>query len=180
MNRVRALGLVLVAAFALSAAAASVTSAATLEGPFYKVTGSRLLAGETRLLLASVKPGTTFELISAGIEIKCKALSLPVANEMQLIGSTGANAGKSLEVLHFTECTVEKNGEHCDVENQLILTNLIASLLGYSNSDRTGLVLVLFVPDAGVKDFTTLRFAALPGGECKISALLASIHRSAG
>ncbi|HWJ20249.1 MAG TPA: hypothetical protein VNR65_16150 [Geobacterales bacterium] len=165
----KTIGLTLVTMVALSAAAVAVANA--VEGPFYKVGGSRLLENETRLLLASAKPGTPFVLTGTGLTVTCTSLSLPVANEMQLIGSTGANAGKSLEALHFTGCTVASNGAGCDVENGLILTNLVSNLLGYSTPTKTGPILVLFVPDQA-KDFVTIHFKALSGGECKVPSAL--------
>jgi hypothetical protein len=167
MTRIKLVGLALMAVFAFSAVAA--TAASAVEGPFYKVGGSRLLAGETRLLSASAKEN--FSLTGAGVTITCTGLNLPVVNEMQIIGSTGANAGKSLEALNFTGCTTTTNGTKCDVENESVQTNLVSNLLGYSTATKTGPIFVLFAPDVA-KDFATIRFKALTGGECKVPSLL--------
>lgn len=168
MNRMRTIGMALVAVLALSAAAAVVATA--VEGPFWKVEGSRLLAGETRLLLPSATANFIFS-SNIGILITCAGLRLPVANEMQIIGSSGANGGRSLERLEFTGCTVTGNGTGCDVESGLFVTNLLVTLLGYSTATRSGLVLVLFAPDSGT-EITTLRFTGLGVGECKASSAL--------
>jgi len=155
MTRIKLMGLALVAIFAFSAIAA--TAASAVEGPFLKVEGSRLGAGETRLLLASAKENFILT-AAAGPVITCKTTSLPIGSEMQIIGSAGKNGGTSLEAIAFGGCTQEKNGEACTVENEKIQTNLVVNLLGYASETRGGPILVLFAPDTG-KVFVTVKFS---------------------
>jgi hypothetical protein len=155
MNRIRIVGLALMAVFALSAVAASAASA--VEGPFWKVQGSRLLAGETRLLLASAKENFILN-ASGGQKIECSSLSLPVASEMKIIGSTGANGGTSLEHIEFSNCIVTGNGTPCNTVGAKVLTTLLFNLLGYGTAARGGPVLVLFEPESG-KAFTEITFS---------------------
>jgi hypothetical protein len=106
-----------------------------------------------------------------GFKIKCTALSLPVGNEMKIIGSSGKNGGRSLEALEFSGCTQEGNGgKLCKVTSGKITTTLVLNLLGYSNTARTGPILVLFAPDNGT-DFVTVGFTE-EGEECKAKTAL--------
>jgi hypothetical protein len=165
MNRIRVVGLALLAVFAFSAVSVAVSSAT--EGPWWQVGGKRLAAGAEALLLASAKEKFVLKSSSpTKTTIVCTALTLPVGNEMKLIGLATGNGGISLEVLEYKECTVENNGSGCEVENKSIKTNLVLNLLGYANEGRTGNVLVLFQPETG-KVFTTIKFT----GSCTISTL---------
>jgi hypothetical protein len=162
MRRIKMFGLMLLAVPALSAVAVSAASAT--EGPFWKVGGVRLAAGETRLLLATAKEKFTLESKGVGIVITCLGTSLPAGSEMQIIGAAPGNGGTSEEAILFTSCTQTGNGEApCAVENQEIKTTLVLNLLGYSNANRTGQVLVLFEPKVG-KTFVTVHFV---GAGCK-------------
>jgi hypothetical protein len=163
MQRIRLLGLALLAVFAFSAvvsASASAFSAAT--GPLFLVSGKHLRPGETRLLLATAKKKFTLESKNAAITIKCEGLTLPTASEMQIENVAG-QGGVSRETLEFTGCTVEGNGEPCEVEGEVIRTNLILNLLGWGNAQETGQILVLFEPEKGI-NFVTVKFT---GASCK-------------
>jgi hypothetical protein len=160
MNRIRLLGLALMAVFAFSAVASAVASAT--EGPFYKVNGATLASGATRLLLATAKEKFTLESKNANISIICTGLTLPEAGQMQIQGVAAGNGGTSKEVLEFTGCTVTGNGE-CEVENKKIKTAPVTNTLGYGNASRTGQVLVLFQPETGT-NFVTVKFT---GAGCK-------------
>jgi hypothetical protein len=144
MNRIKLLGLALMAVFAFSAVASGAAQAQL--GPFFKVEDKTLKAGETRLLLATAKANFTLESVALGETITCTALSLQAGQDQ----IEGGLVGKSKEVIHFTGCTVTGNGTQCAVENELIITVPVLNLLGYSNSNKTGLVLVLFEPAKGI------------------------------
>jgi hypothetical protein len=163
MQRIRLLGLALLAVFAFSAvvsASASAFSAAT--GPLFLVSGNHLRPGETRLLLATAKAKFKLEAKNAGIIITCEGLTLPTASEMQIENVAG-QGGVSRETLEFTTCTVQKNGEGCEVEGKTIRTNLVLNLLGWGNAQETGQILVLFEPESGI-NFVTVKFV---GELCK-------------
>jgi len=164
MQRIRIVGLALMAVFALSAVAASAASA--VEGPFWKVNGSRLLSGETRLLLATAKENFILEDTVLGQTITCTALTLPEAAQMEIIGSTGGNAGKSKEVIDFTGCTQVGNGVKCTVVNSLVNTVPVLNLLGYSTAAKGGPALVLFEPESG-KVFATVKYTSTVAEGCK-------------
>jgi len=159
MRRMRPLGLSLVAAFALSAVAATAAQALP-EGPFYKVEGNRLLATETKELKAKAASSFTLEAASIGVAVTCTSLKLkPGAT---IVGSTGENAGTSEEVIEFSGCTVTGNGEGCKVENEAVTTSTVEDALGYSSSSRSGPLLVSFHPKTG-KVFVELKFV---GAKC--------------
>jgi hypothetical protein len=160
MNRIRLLGLTLMAVFAFSAVAATVASASG--PPLFAVNGKHLLPGETRLLLATAKEKFKLEAKNAAVNINCAGLTLPTPSEMQIENVAG-QGGVSRETLEFTTCTVEKNGEGCEVEGKTIRTNLILNLLGWGNAQETGQILVLFEPESG-PNFVTVKFV---GELCK-------------
>jgi hypothetical protein len=160
MTRIKLIGLALMAVFAFSAVSASVASAAI--GPLFLVNGKHLLAGETRLLLATAKEKFRLEAKNASITINCEGLTLPTASEMQIENVVG-QGGVSREALEFTGCSVEGNGEPCEVEGGVIRTNLILNLLGWGNAQETGQILVLFEPESGI-NFVTVKFT---GAKCK-------------
>jgi hypothetical protein len=161
MRIVKRIGMVLVAVFALSAVAA--TAASATEGPFWRVNGKTLAAGESRLLLATASKEFTLEAKNAGVKIVCKGLRLPTSGQMEIIGQGAGNGGISKEVIEFTTCVVEGNGAGCTVPGGVIKTVPVFNLLGYSNAAKTGGVLVLFEPEIG-STFVHIPFS----GECTI------------
>jgi hypothetical protein len=167
MNRIRIIGLALMAVFAFSAVSTSIASAEL--GPFYKVEGKTLKAGETRLLLASAKESFKLEVATLGQTITCTSIALEGGQDQ----IEGGLVGKSKEVIVFTGCTQTGNGTGCSVEGGKVTTVPVLNLLGYSNSNRTGLVLVLFEPEKG-KVFTTVKYT----GTCTLSS--ASVSGAVG
>jgi hypothetical protein len=153
----------LVAVLALSALAATVAQAA--EGPFYKVAGARLGAGETKELKAKVKKeyvihyNTSFEII------RCTAQKLEAG--AKIIGSIGANPGTSEETISFEGCSQMGNGSPCEVENNKITTNLLTTKLVYATKERTGKILILFKPVEGTV-FATFKFT---GSGCNFTTM---------
>ncbi|HEX5853587.1 MAG TPA: hypothetical protein VFY36_10895 [Solirubrobacteraceae bacterium] len=147
MTRIRPIGLALVAMFAFSAFAASTASAA--QGPLWSVNKKHLKAGETRLLLVTAKENFELAVVATGVKIKCTGLTLPNAASMHIEGAAPGNGGKSKEVLQFTTCTVENNGEGCEVaEGKTITTSPVVNTLGFPRGERMGPILVVFTPEA--------------------------------
>jgi len=167
MNRIKIIGLALMAVFAFSAVGTA--SASANLGPFYKVEGKTLKAGETRLLLASARGNFQLNVATLGQTITCTGLSLTGPDQIE-----GGLVGKSKEVIDFTGCTQTGLGEGCSIENGLIATVPVVNLLGYSNSNRTGLVLVLFTPESGTV-FTTVKLLGKCMGELKSIAVKGSV-----
>jgi hypothetical protein len=143
----------LVAMFAMSAVGATAASAA--EGPFYKITGVRLLAGESREVKAKLESKEFIFIQQTFIWIRCTKQKLGAGAE--ILGSTGANAGSGKETLVFEGCSAEGNGSACRLENETITTTTLSSQLVYASKERTGKVLVLFKPVSG-SIFATLKF----------------------
>jgi hypothetical protein len=162
MNRIRLVGLGLMAVFAFSAMTAVAASA--IEGPFYKVEGKTLKAGESRLLLATAK--TNFVLAGGGNGLTCTGLTLPNAAHMQIFGAAAGNGGTSNEVIEFTGCKVSEGLTGCEVLNKKITTEPVLNLLGYASATRGGPALVLFEPEAGSR-FVTVHFENKGAETCK-------------
>jgi hypothetical protein len=97
---------------------------------------------------------------AAGTVITCTGTSL--AAGAKILGSTGANAGTSNEVILYSGCTVTGNGENCEVESGKINTNTVKNTLGWSTAGRGGPLLVLFEPTSGT-NFVTVKFT---GSSC--------------
>jgi|SRR5665213_290884 len=181
MQRIRIIGLALVAVCAMSAVAATAASAAT-EGPFFGVESKRLLSGETRTITVK-SVAKEYVLVGEILGIKatntCKGLKL--GKGAVLLGSTGANAGKDDEVLEYSECSVTGNGTGCKVKGGTITTNLVKSELAYSSASRTGRILTSFVPASG-----SVFVNVLYEGSCTISSAeitgsaVAEVANSAG
>jgi hypothetical protein len=168
MFRIKTFGLMLMAVFAFSAVASSMSSA--VEGPFFKVNGKTLGAGEERVLLASAKENFRLEAKALLVTITCTGLSLPDPANRQIIGQAAGNGDTSREVIHFTGCTQTGNGTECEVVNKLTITLPLFNLLGYGNAARTGTVLVLFEPIIG----TVLAHLFFTGTNCKLPQILVS------
>ena len=160
MRIVKRIGVLVVTVFAFSAAITATANAQL--GPTYKVNGKTLKAGETRLLLASAKEAFKLEAAALGQVITCTALSLEGGQDQ----IEGGLVGKSKEVAKYAGCTQTGNGEPCSIEGGTVTTAPVLNLLGYSNSNRTGLVLVLFEPEKG-KVFVTVKYT---GTGCKVTS----------
>lgn len=160
-SKIRTYVLAFVAVLAVSAGAASAAQAT--EGPFSKVAGTRLLAGETKELKARLS--REYVLTFGTFEIKCHKQKLAAGAELQ--GSTGANAGASKETIVFEECTITGNGEGCSIEGGKITTNPLTSTLAYETNTRTGKLLLFFKPTTGTA-FATVHFT----GTCTVSPML--------
>jgi hypothetical protein len=158
MKRLKVLRLALVAVVAVSAVTASAASA--VEGPFYKVTGARLLEGQHEEIEASAEGNQE---LSAGLtKVVCKKVEVKAGGT--IIGSTGANAGTSKETLVYKECEVKGNGEPCSV-TEPVETKPLKNTLGYAANARGGKVLTLFEPESGT-EYATLKFS---GAGCVVT-----------
>jgi hypothetical protein len=156
MKSLRTIGVALAALFAISAVIA--VAAQGTEGPFWKVNGTRLAAGQTTLILASAKQQFVLKNAASKVKIECKALKL--GEDPTFNGSSGANAGTSKEVIEYSECTggAKEEGVNCKPQSGKVTTTLVTNTLGYSRDTKVGsLVLVLFKPAVG-STFTTILF----------------------
>ncbi len=157
MRSMKSIGVALVALFAMSTVLA--VAAQGTEGPFWKVNGARLAAGQLALILASAKQPFTLRNPTAGVKIECSVLKL---NEHSTLnGSSGANAGTSKEVIEYSGCVGGEPAEgtaNCKPVGGKVKTTLVTNTLGYSRDAKVGsLILVLFKPSVG-STFTTIVF----------------------
>jgi hypothetical protein len=151
MQRTRSI--VLAALVVLALGAITATAAQATEGPFYKVEGARLLVGEKQPLEGKI--AKDYVLTAGPVTITCKAQKLKNA---ELIGSTGANGGSSLETVEFETCAVAGNGANCKLKSPTIPTEPVANTLDFANTARTGIILIFFRPAKG-SVFTKIQFA---------------------
>jgi hypothetical protein len=162
MRHLRLIGVSLLAALALGAAAASVAQAE--EAPFWIVGGTRLGAGQTRFIY--IRGASNFVLKGAGVnglKVECKkALALPLA---VILGSGSGEPGKNDETITFDECKVENNGagtECTKVTEPINTANLTSELV----LDKTKTKLLgLLKPASG----TVLAELKFPAG-CTVAA----------
>src|SRR5665213_3577943 len=145
MLRMNVIRLTLVAVLVLSAITA--TTAQATEGPFYKLAGARLKAGESREMKGSLASGSKLQLKAGTVTITCTSLKFPKGSK--LIGSNGANPGKSEQVIEYEGCSQEGNGVECKIAGNKITTNALKSELGYQAKTRTGKILAFFQPVSG-------------------------------
>ncbi len=157
MRSMKSIGVALLAVFALSAVVA--VAAQGTEGPYWKVGGARLAAGQTTGVLSEAKKAFTLFNPVAKVKIECKALKLGAGSTLN--GSSGANAGTSKEVIEYSECKgggKEESLTECEPVGNKITTEPVTNTLGYSKDEKlTSLVLVLFKPVTG-GTFVTINF----------------------
>jgi hypothetical protein len=156
MHRIKPAALAALAVFVVAAIGASAAEAT--EGPYYKIEGTRLLSGAS--VGISGKTSKEYILKAGTIEIKSKKSKLTGAS---FLGSTGANAGSSEEVIEFEENAVVGNGAACKVGT--ITTAAVSNTLAFANTARTGTLLVFFAPVKGTV-FASITFT----GTCTIAS----------
>jgi hypothetical protein len=134
--------------FALSAIAT--TAAQAKAGPFYKIGGIRLAAGEKEEISATAqKP---FILSATGVTITCQKIKVKAGAE--IIGSSGTNSSTSKETIEFEECVLKGNGIRCRLpiaDKGVITTESVKNTLDYPKKTpaKGDSKLVLFQPQAG-------------------------------
>jgi len=107
MKRFRAIGVALLAVFAMGAIAAA---AQAENAPSFSVGGTRLIAGKTHNIQAKVFGAHSFSLNTPalGVKITCTALSI---EQGVILGSNPGEPGKASQITSFTNCKlVEGNG----------------------------------------------------------------------
>jgi hypothetical protein len=138
---------VFAAALAMLALSAVVTTAAqAAEGPFYKIAGTRLGAGQTKEIKAKARESFILSTELAGT-VTCS--SMTYASGATITGSNGGTASGGEQTIEFSGCTVAGNGSPCELEGKAIKTPSVKSVLGYATSTRTGKVLALLKPATG-------------------------------
>jgi hypothetical protein len=144
----RTMLLALLAVLALSAVAASAAQAA-VEGPFYKIAGSRLASGESKEVKITTRSGIDLYLDIYGTYIKCTTQGFAAGSK--LLGSTGANGGAGEVTLELSGCKYSGDGSgECGVVEPIKTYPLTAKLV-YLNSERKGRLAVEFTPTKGSK-----------------------------
>jgi hypothetical protein len=133
-----------------------------IEGPFFKVSGKRLLAGETREAEAKIA-STKYVIAGGGLSIKCTGQKTEKAI---LLGSTGSNASSEETTLVFEGCAVTGNGEGCAVAGGKIKSERLIDFNEYPKSPPAiGFALTLLLRAAAKNLFSTIKFE---GAGCKM------------
>jgi hypothetical protein len=171
MKQIRILGLAILSVFALSAIAA--TAAQAKSGPFYMITGTRLLAAQKEEITA--KAQKAFVLTATGIAITCQKLKVNAGAE--IIGSSGSNSSTSKETIVFEECVLVGNGTKCRLtaaDGGKITTEPVKNTLDYPKKvpAKGDIKLVLFQPVEGAT-FVKIKVEAEAGGKCTVTGTLA-------
>jgi hypothetical protein len=168
MKRRKLLRLAFATALALSSLVA--TAAQATQGPFFKVEGNTLKAGETREALVTVKEQFVLEAKATGQVITCKGVTY-AGPSFEVLASKVTHLRAS--ALEFSSCTVTGNGTKCAVQSGKITTNPVVGTAGYANSNRTGQILGLIESQTG-KAFGEIKFTPEAGGSCTVASTPAS------
>lgn len=174
MKRIRIIGLVLVALFAMSAVAEA--SAAEY---IYQVAGAKLEPGKKKGIVSRAK--TEFVLkgeqeilfIKVKSETKCKKLKLNAAEEPVIVGGKPGKSEK--EKIEFEECKATLGGAACKsvvIENASTNNEIVTEV-----APKAGPLAILFTPAVG-KVFTTVKFkscGALGSQEAKVEGSSAAL-----
>jgi hypothetical protein len=128
------------------------SSAQAVEGPYWKVAGSRLENTQTQPFRGSGPFSWLLRLST--VSVSCSKFAL--AGEPKLHGSTGANRGFSDEKLSFKGCTV--SGSECKLTGEEFTTSELLGELVWPGAKREGKLLFHFEATSG-KDFATLEFS---------------------
>ncbi len=151
MNRIKVVGLALVAVFAMSAMAAATATAAE---HIYKIEGKKLEAGEEREIKAKVSE--EFTLKGKGVfEIeavtKCKKLKLKASLKPVIVG--GLPGTSKNEAIEFEECSATVGGSKCssvEITNAATNNELVTIR---APAELNGKLATLFTPASG-KEFS--------------------------
>ena len=156
MTRIKALGLALVAVFAMSAVGVSAASA--VEGPYWKVEGVRLASGVAKEMRVT-GTSTRQELkTSIGVKVKCEKVSVEPTPTPEIVGKPLRWGGTSLEKLKYSgNCVVEGDGATCKVKGGQVITENLENREGYEG-ERTGNLMTGFKPVGEGKVFARLKF----------------------
>jgi hypothetical protein len=157
MNRIRTIGVVLLALFAFSAVVATAAQAEE-QGPYWSIEGTRLAAGKTFEVAAKQIGAQT--LSAKPDAVACSSLSW--APGSVLLGSNGSEPGKADATITYKGCTVTGNGEECEIENGEVKTVPLSAEPAYSSNKKS--VVLEFKPTTG-KTLATIKFT----GTCTIS-----------
>lgn len=153
----------LLAVLALGVVAASAQAAT--EGPFYKVSGTRLASGSTKGLTVTAKENFLLESATLGVGMTCTGVNRLAG--AKIVGSSGTNSSTSEMTLEFTGCSIDfGGGSGCQVEQGKFTTTLLKGTLGYATASRTGQLEMLLKPASG----TTIATIHFTGAGCTRSS----------
>jgi hypothetical protein len=129
--------------FVLSAVVASAASAA--QGPFYKVGGTRLAAGQSDGVTLTSNSAFALRGATLAPEINCNSYKANAGAE--LLGSSGANDGSGHATLTFEGCeAVTGWAGPCSIEGGTITTVPLSVTTAYATNTRTGNLYLMFKP----------------------------------
>lgn len=138
----------LFAVLALGAVTASAAQAATAEGPFYKITGSRLLEGKSKEVKAKLGKHFEVEIPDSSVIVSCSTAKFAAGAD--LLGSTGANFAGGEATLELSGCRTEgSQGASCELTSTTIKTAPLKIKTAYLDATRTGPMAMLFEAPAG-------------------------------
>jgi hypothetical protein len=149
VNRMKLIGVALLATFALGAVTA--TTAQAEEAPYWSIEGTRLAAGKTAEVTAKAVSDKT--VTAGGVTVTCTGGKLKAGAVM--IGSNAGEPGKAEGVIELTGCTVSGNGEGCEVPGGDITTEPLTGELAYAKNKKS--LVGVTTPKKG-KTFVSMRF----------------------
>jgi hypothetical protein len=178
MRQIRILGLAILPVFALSAIVAAAAQAKG--GPFFKIKGTRLVAGQKEEVTA-VGSGK-LNLKATGITITCQQLHNKAGAE--IIGSSGANSSTGRGTIELAECKLTGNGTKCGLaasDKGVIQLESAKSALAYPKKvpAKGDVILAFFQPESG-SVFAKIKVEAEGGGKCTVEGALAVEGSMAG
>jgi hypothetical protein len=123
----------LLAVLALSAVAASAAQA-SVEGPFYKIAGTRLASGKSKEITVTQYGNYTMSFSS--VVITCTKMS--ASSGSKILGAATGKPGTIEATFTFSGCSVSGNGASCAVSKGEIKTQPLVGTLVY-NENKTDL-----------------------------------------
>jgi hypothetical protein len=160
---------------AMAVLAIAVSAASAVEAPYYKVSGARLGAGESKEVLVEGEGAQVLNNATSKITITCRGLKAKAG--ALIIGSQKENAKKELAsepgtssgTLAYTNCSTAGNGEACELENGALTTEPLRDELAYAVKQeplvKGNKIVDLFTPASG-SVFAILKFTAQAGHKC--------------
>jgi hypothetical protein len=162
-RRIKPLVLAFTAAVMAAVCWATAAQAETTAGPSYVVEEEVQGSGYTQEVTAADKTPFVLTDKTSKVKVECKGVKLKAGATLN--GAEPNSAGTSNETLELSQCTgggKEESLTGCEPEGGKLTTAALVNTLGFSNSSRTGELLVLFAPASG----TTLASVKFSGEKC--------------
>jgi hypothetical protein len=159
---IKPLALAFIAILMAGAIGAAAAQAET-EGPAIVVGEEVQGGGQTTEVEAAVKAPFKLKNSLANVEVECEGVKLKAGSTLN--GAEAKSAGSGSETLELSQCKGGAKGgslSGCEPEEGKLTTVALTTTLGYSNSSRTGDILMLVAPATG----TTLATVKFTGEKC--------------